>query len=1753
MKNKILSTDRLLAALVALLAIFAAPPAAAQLFWNTNGTLATFTSANWGTSASGPYATSWSGSSDVVFGVASGGTNNVTGATATVGNVTVNGNTTISSAGTLTWKSGGSTVTVADGVTLNWNQSTTTTASGNIVTKAGAGLWILGGYGSSHTATGGSFTLNAGTIRIGGANNFGGANGRLVINGGVIDVQANRTNANSVTINSGFEFTGTSTYAASGGVSLAAGTHTITNSTTSGTRTFSGVISNSGGLTLAGSGAGVIVFSGLNTYTGKTTITSGTLRLTNDGRAGATTSDLEVAGGLLDLGAGTKTNAAFTLSGGSITNGTLQATTYALQGGTIISNATLGTGTATVTTGTTTLNGLLNATTVNVNSGTLNLGASDRLANAAAVAIGGGILGMGANNDTVGTFTMTSGTLDGAGTLTASSYALQGGTVNALLGAGDITVSSGTTALGSAGRLNTASSLTVNSGQLTLGGTETVASLAGSGGTLALGGNTITVGGGNTSTTFSGAISGSGGALTKTGTGALTLAGNTSHTGATTIDGGTLIYNGTNTTSAVSVNSGATLTGSGSVGATTINSGGTMNPGNSPGTQTYASLTWEGGGNYNWQLYDADGAAGTDYDTFVSTGAFTINATSGNKFNINLWTLSSISPSDVNGEAVGFTGASNYTWTLGTFGSISGFAEDKFSLNTVATNGTGGFANLFSGVFSITTNATELLLVYTAPVLGSDYTWSAGSGVWGTAANWTNNATPTNGASIIFAGAGGGASTNLGTVSSISGLLFSNTAGSFTISGDALTVGAAGIDNESSSAQTIDNNLTLGAAQSFLAASGNLTFGGTIDNGGFALGVGGAFNTTINGVISGAGGLTKTGAGSLTLSGANDYSGGTTISAGTVVGTTTSLQGDIANASFLEFSQGSDGTYSGVISGAGLVTKSGAGNVTFSGANTYEGGTIISGGTLTGSTATVPGDVDVSSGATFALSQTTNGTFSVLIEGAGRFVKSGSGDVTLSGANSYSGGTLVSGGTLTGTASSLQGSITNDASVVFVQTPDGTYSGAMSGTGTLTKSGAGSLTLSGANTYSGGTLVSGGSLVGSTTSLQGAITNNATVVMSQTTNGAYSGVISGSGALVKAGSGTVTLEGNNTYAGVTTVGGGGLVAANNNSLSSNSVTMSDGSVLAEAGVTLANNFTIGTAATSSTNFGSTTSLAGWDVNGLAAGATTDAGTGISGVTALNATLGSGISNRAVANALGGAGWESVDAAGSVAKDAFMTFGLSASSSNTVLKLTTLDPFYYRSSSTGPNNATLQYSLDGGSTYSDLFTTNGYQNNTTGGLYGSIDLSSGGSLLQSVGTNGVILRWVNYGASAGTGTWYLRNGAVGDDLVINGQVGTISSIAASGSGNLGINEAGSATFSGNVLNNNVATLTAASGGLATFSGVVSGAGSVTKTGQGTVTLSGNNTYSGGTALNEGVLRLTSATGAGSGSITQSSGTTVEIHTPGTITNDMSIYNVAFLDGATLSGTITVNNATFDVIENETGTIIGVVDGSSGVTKTGLGQLTLSGNNTYSGATAVNAGVLELASTAGGAAALTSSVSVAENAVLLISQSNQVNNNATVSLSGGTIIRGTGVSEQFGALTVSGSSALDFGTGTAGSLTFGTYTPSSLLTVNSFFGGNTLTFGSDLTGSLAVGTYNYTSYTSGDGLFTINSISGGFTTSYSGGSFTITAIPEPSTYLAAAGLLGLMLWPSRKRLLKDAKSILGLRAPMRDRLARRASQA
>ena len=139
---------------------------------------------------------------------------------------------------------------------------------------------------------------------------------------------------------------------------------------------------------------------------------------------------------------------------------------------------------------------------------------------------------------------------------------------------------------------------------------------------------------------------------------------------------------------------------------------------------------------------------------------------------------------------------------------------------------------------------------------------------------------------------------------------------------------------------------------------------------------------------------------------------------------------------------------------------------------------------------------------------------------------------------------MVSGGVLSGDSTSLQGAITDNAGLTFNQATNGTYTGVVSGSGSLTKSGVGTLALSGANTYSGGTLVSAGVLSGDSTSLQGAITDNAGLTFNQAPNGTYTGVVSGSGSLTKSGVGTLVMSGTNTYNGGTIVSEGTLRLAN---------------------------------------------------------------------------------------------------------------------------------------------------------------------------------------------------------------------------------------------------------------------------------------------------------------------------------------------------------------------------------------------------------------------------------------------------------------------------------------------------------------------------------------------------------------------------------------------------------------------------------
>lgn len=303
----------------------------AQLYWNTNGASASWTNANWGSSTNGPFTTAWSASSDVIFSAAS----TASFATTTVGNMTVDANTTISNGGTLSSKSGGSTVTVADGVTLTWNsQNRSTTGANNIWTKNGNGTWSIGAGTLSDPNSGAAFTLNAGTVIVSGSRAFGGPNSVLTINGGTIQSSGGTTFANSsVALGGNFGFTGSGNDIYSGAVSLGSASRTITNTAT-GLRTFSGVISgssSSAGLTFAGTGTNTL--SGANTYTGDTEVTGGRLNLADNAQlrfaigASGVNNQLINSGGTINLdgdfvfdltSAGTTDNDSWTIATGTI-------------------------------------------------------------------------------------------------------------------------------------------------------------------------------------------------------------------------------------------------------------------------------------------------------------------------------------------------------------------------------------------------------------------------------------------------------------------------------------------------------------------------------------------------------------------------------------------------------------------------------------------------------------------------------------------------------------------------------------------------------------------------------------------------------------------------------------------------------------------------------------------------------------------------------------------------------------------------------------------------------------------------------------------------------------------------------------------------------------------------------------------------------------------------------------------------------------------------------------------------------------------------------------------------------------------------------------------------------------------------------------------------------------------------------------------------------------------------------------------
>lgn len=266
---------------------------------------------------------------------------------------------------------------------------------------------------------------------------------------------------------------------------------------------------------------------------------------------------------------------------------------------------------------------------------------------------------------------------------------------------------------------------------------------------------------------------------------------------------------------------------------------------------------------------------------------------------------------------------------------------------------------------------------------------------------------------------------------------------------------------------------------------GNAGFTGTLGNGSglVVIGSGGilAFNRTntyaVSNPISGAGSLRQTGSGGTTvLVATNTYTGGTTITAGTLQigdpgsngGTTGSIVGNVSASSgtLLRFNRSDDLTYAGNVSGSGSLEQAGSGVLTLTGTNTHTGGTTISAGTLQlgdgNSTGSVAGNI--TNDGTLTFNRSDDITYSGVITGSGSVTHASSGALTLTGASNYSGGTTITTGNLFigngGTTGSITGDVTNGGGLNFNRSNSFTFAGNISG-GDVNQNGSGTVTLSG--------------------------------------------------------------------------------------------------------------------------------------------------------------------------------------------------------------------------------------------------------------------------------------------------------------------------------------------------------------------------------------------------------------------------------------------------------------------------------------------------------------------------------------------------------------------------------------------------------------------------------------------------------------------------------------------------------------------
>jgi fibronectin-binding autotransporter adhesin len=1042
----------------------------------------------------------------------------------------------------------------------------------------------------------------------------------------------------NISTNNSFTISGSALSVSAITDSAAAGTHTISapvtmtvaniwNISAGVNLAISGVLG--GNFNLTKSGAGTATLSGVNTFGGAKliTVSGGILSINADAALGVNTNTLSLSGATLQATATFTSARAIALGGNSVIDVTPAASNLTLSGVISGANSLSKTGPGTLTlTGVNTFGAA--GKTVAISGGILSINTDTRLGNAGnSLVIGGGTLQATATLTSARAITVTAGDATFDVTPAASNLTLSGviSGANSLIktSAGTLTLS-GANTFGAAGE-----SVTISGGVLSINADATLGNAAN---TVNIGGGTlqatatfasardIAIGAGNATLdvtpaasglTLSGVISGAN-ALTKISAGTLTLSGANTYFGATSITGGSLLVDGSLAAgSAVTINAGATLGGAGTINGSVTGAGGTLSAGDLVSTTAVLNtgpVSFSATSTLSVQLNST--VVGTGYDQISVTGAV----------NLANCTLNA---------AVGYTAAGG----------------DAFTLIT----STGALTNTFTGLpnnSTVTLGGQNFVITYTANSVVltrvvANFTWNGAGGTnnWNLGANWVGGVAPGIGDNLIF-GLTGAARKTTNTNNYVAGTTFGSiqfTDSGYTLAGNSVTLngGPTALNNNFAGANIVNVPLVFATNAPTISCltGGTLTIGGTINNGGLLLTVDSAGTTTLNGIISGAGGLSKLSAGTLTAPAVNTFGGAgqtVTVSGGvfsvatdtslgnaantiTLAGGTLTTTATITSARNMTLGAG-DGTLntlagttltlSGVISGGNSLTKTNTGALVLGGAaNTFGGAgesLTIAAGSLSVNLGGQLGDpattLVLGDGTTFTITAVTTAPNPVTL-GAGVA------GITINVPNNTTSATpIVMSGPIAGGAAGqilnvtgasdawllLSGASSYIANIIMANavnlefTSDSSF-GDPANTLTMTNNNA--IASVGGTTFAGNRAI---------------VVNNSFFLSSAGTFWVNGGVVSGTNLNVGysdasgAFTGTVELSGNNTFGGTIAVRCGTLALANNNALGlPTTITMNGAafnSALANAALMIDGNVTIPQNITTTANGASTNTI-----------------------------------------------------------------------------------------------------------------------------------------------------------------------------------------------------------------------------------------------------------------------------------------------------------------------------------------------------------------------------------------------------------------------------------------------------------------------------------------------------------------------------------------------------------------------------------